>query len=155
MKPEIVEGDLLSQKVEVIINAWNRNIILWWLLLPQGVSGAIKKKGGYNPFKELAKHGPMALGEAVFTGPGCLNFKAIIHVSGINMFWQATEFSIRSSVTSAMSLVNDEKFNSVAFQLIGAVSVSFSRDKALAIMLDAFSTIKSSSRVLIVKFKPI
>jgi O-acetyl-ADP-ribose deacetylase len=30
---EIIEGDLLDQNVEVIVNAWNRNIIPWWLLL--------------------------------------------------------------------------------------------------------------------------
>jgi hypothetical protein len=35
----VIEGDLLEQDVEVIVNAWNRNIIPWWLLLPQGVSG--------------------------------------------------------------------------------------------------------------------
>ncbi len=38
MKYEIVEGDLIGQDVDVIVNAWNRNIIPWWLLLPQGVS---------------------------------------------------------------------------------------------------------------------
>lgn len=43
---EVVEGDLLDQNVDVIVNAWNRNIIPWWLLLPQGVSGAIKRRGG-------------------------------------------------------------------------------------------------------------
>ena len=30
----VVEGDLLDQDVDVIVNAWNRNIIPWWLLLP-------------------------------------------------------------------------------------------------------------------------
>ncbi|TWT38617.1 macro domain-containing protein [Blastopirellula retiformator] len=38
---QCVTGDLLDQPVEVIVNAWNRNIIPWWLLVPQGVSGAI------------------------------------------------------------------------------------------------------------------
>jgi hypothetical protein len=33
--PEIVHGDLLDQPVEVIVNARNRNIIPWWLLLQQ------------------------------------------------------------------------------------------------------------------------
>jgi O-acetyl-ADP-ribose deacetylase (regulator of RNase III) len=42
----IVDGDLLDQDVDVIVNAWNRNIIPWWLLIPQGVSGAIKERGG-------------------------------------------------------------------------------------------------------------
>ncbi|MEY3172458.1 MAG: O-acetyl-ADP-ribose deacetylase, partial [Planctomycetota bacterium] len=46
MNLTIVDGDLLDQDVEVIVNAWNRNIIPWWLLIPQGVSGAIKKRGG-------------------------------------------------------------------------------------------------------------
>lgn len=50
MRPQIVEGDLLDQPVEAIENPWNRNIIPWWLLLPQGVAGAIKRKGGYRPF---------------------------------------------------------------------------------------------------------
>jgi hypothetical protein len=36
MKLHITEGDLLDQPVEVIVNAWNRNLIPWWLLLPQG-----------------------------------------------------------------------------------------------------------------------
>jgi O-acetyl-ADP-ribose deacetylase (regulator of RNase III) len=51
----VVEGDLLDQDVDVIVNAWNRNIIPWWLLLPQGVSGAIKERGDTGPFKELSK----------------------------------------------------------------------------------------------------
>ena len=46
MTLRICDGDLLDQDVEVIVNAWNRNIIPWWLLLPQGVSGAIKRRAG-------------------------------------------------------------------------------------------------------------
>ena len=64
MNVTVVYGDLLDQEVDVIVNAWNRNIIPWWLLLPQGVSGAIKRRGGTGPFKELAKHGPIPLGGA-------------------------------------------------------------------------------------------
>jgi O-acetyl-ADP-ribose deacetylase (regulator of RNase III) len=50
MDISLVEGDLLTQNVEVIVNAWNRNIIPWWLLLPQGVSGAIKKHWRHRTF---------------------------------------------------------------------------------------------------------
>jgi hypothetical protein len=46
MQAEIVVGDLLQQDVDVIVNAWNRNIIPWWLLLPQGVSGRDQAQGG-------------------------------------------------------------------------------------------------------------
>ena len=85
MTPEIKHGDILNQDVEVIVNSWNINIIPWWLLLPQGVSGAIKKHGGTTPFKELAKFGPIPLGEARFTSSGKPPYEGIIHVAGINM----------------------------------------------------------------------
>jgi len=41
-------GDLLDQPFKLIVNAWNRDVIPWWQLLPQGVSGTIKKEGGYG-----------------------------------------------------------------------------------------------------------
>jgi O-acetyl-ADP-ribose deacetylase (regulator of RNase III) len=71
----IVEGNLLDQDVDVIVNAWNRNVIPWWLLLPQGVSGAIKRRAGYASFRELARHGPIPLGGAVLTSAGSGGFR--------------------------------------------------------------------------------
>jgi O-acetyl-ADP-ribose deacetylase (regulator of RNase III) len=116
----IIHGDVLTQEVDVIVNPWNRNFIPWWLLLPQGVSGAIKKKAGFRPFVELSKVGILPLGGAVLTSAGKLPYKGIIHVAGLNAFWVSTEKSIRQSVRSAMQIVNEQGFQSVAFPLIGA-----------------------------------
>lgn len=153
MKLKVVEGNLLEQEVDVIVNAWNRNIIPWWLLIPQGVSGAIKKKAGFAPFREVAKYGPIKPGQAVLTGPGRLKYKGIIHVAGINMSWCATEKSIRESVRNAMTIVKEKGFQSVAFPIIGAGSGSFNTEKALSIMLDEFDSIKFSASVTVVKYK--
>ena len=153
MNPDIVIGDLLDQDVEVIVNAWNRNRIPWWLLLPQGVSGAIKKRAGLAPFREVGKHGPIPLGGAVLTGAGRLPFKGIIHVAGINMLWRATQDSIAKSVRSAMRLVNDRGFESVAFPIIGAGSGSYNVDAALDQMLSVFTTLESDARVVVVKYE--
>jgi hypothetical protein len=30
MNVQVIDGDLLDQDVDVIANAWNRNIIPWW-----------------------------------------------------------------------------------------------------------------------------
>lgn len=139
MNITVVVGDLLDQPVEAIVNAWNRNLIPWWLLLPQGVSGAIKRRAGYAPFRELARHGLLALGEAVVTSAGRLPHRAIIHVAGINLLWRATEFSIRASVRNAMRVAHEHSFGSVAFPVIGAGSGGFQRDRALALMRDEFS----------------
>ncbi len=149
----VVEGDLLDQNVDVIVNAWNRNITPWWLLLPQGVSGAIKKRGGKGPFRELARHGSMPLGSAVLTSAGKLPFKGIIHVAGINILWRASERSIRDSVQNAMKIVSDHRFSSVAFPLIGAGSGSFNQEKAMEIILDELSKCDSKVAVTVVVFK--
>ncbi|MCA9115338.1 MAG: macro domain-containing protein [Planctomycetaceae bacterium] len=150
----IVEGDLLDQDVEVIVNSWNRNIIPWWLLLPQGVSGAIKKRGGTAPFRELARHGAMPLGTAVLTGAGTLPFRGIIHVVGINMLWRASEQSIRDSVRNALAVATEHGFPSIAFPLIGAGSGGFSPQRAQALMLEELEQQKPPLAVTLVLFKP-
>lgn len=122
MKVTIVDGDLLDQDVDVIVNPWNRNIIPWWLLIPQGVSGAIKKRGGLQPFQELGQMGSIPLGHAVETSAGKLPFKSIIHVAGINMLWRSSEQSIRESVRNAISIAQHRRYQSLAIPLIGAGS---------------------------------
>jgi O-acetyl-ADP-ribose deacetylase (regulator of RNase III) len=137
----------------VIVNAWNRNIIPWWLLLPQGVSGAIKKRGGTGPFKELRKHGPIPLGGAVLTSAGRLPFKGIIHVAGINMFWRASERSIRDSVRNAVLLAAEKGFQSIAFPVIGAGSGGFNQARAKKIMLNELQKVESPLDVKVVVFR--
>ena len=153
MDVEIIHGDLLDQDVDVIVNAWNRNIIPWWLLLPQGVSGAIKRRGGTGPFKEVAKHGPIPLGGAVLTSAGRLPFKAIIHVAGINMLWRASEKSIRGSVRSAMRLAVEGGYRSIAFPLIGAGSGGFKPARVQEMMEDELRRVECAMEVRVVVFR--
>ena len=153
MEIEQKYGDLLDQDVEVIVNSWNRNIIPWWLLLPQGVSGAIKRRGGNSPFKEVSRFGPIPLGEARLTGAGKLPFKGIIHVAGINMLWFATKYSVSQSVTNAMELANKNGFQSLAFPLIGAGSGNRGEEWSLKIMLEAFRHIESDCRVAVIRYQ--
>lgn len=152
MNIEIITGDLLDQNVEIIVNSWNRNIIPWWLLLPQGVSGTIKKRGGFQPFIEVGRLGPIPLGEARVTSAGKLPYKAIIHVAGINMFWFATEYSVKQSVINAMQIVNAQGYKSVAFPLIGSGSGNRAKDWSLGIMQATFAGIESEAKVKIVKY---
>lgn len=152
--PVVVDGDLLDQPVEVIVNAWNRNVIPWWLLLPQGVSGAIKRRGGLKPFIEIGRTGPLPLGQARLTSAGRLPFKAVIHVAGIDLLWRASERSIRDSVRSAMEIVAAERFASVAFPVIGAGSGGFREADALATMRVAFASVETAADVRIVRYRP-
>lgn len=148
----VKDGDLLEQSVDVIVNAWNRNLIPWWLLLPQGVSGAIKRRAGYGPFHELSRKGVLPLGGATITGAGRLPFRAIIHVAGIGFLWRASEKSIRKSVRNALLLAAQHGFRSVAFPLIGAGTGGGHPDEVQAIMEDEIRKSGFAGRVLLVRF---
>jgi O-acetyl-ADP-ribose deacetylase (regulator of RNase III) len=149
----VVEGDLLEQPVDVIVNAWNRNVVPWWLLLPRGVSGSIKRRGGTGPFKELSRHGPIPLGAAVLTSAGRLPFKGIIHVAGINLLWRASERSIRDSVRNALKIADEQGFKSIAFPLIGAGSRGFDPGRSKTIMLDELDGLECGLEVRVVVFR--
>jgi O-acetyl-ADP-ribose deacetylase (regulator of RNase III) len=148
----VCDGDLLDQNVDVIVNAWNRNIIPWWLLLPQGVSGAIKRRGGINPFRELAKLGPIALGGAAKTSAGQLPFRAIIHVAGISMWWRSSEKIIRCCIQSAMRIAKESGYRSIGFPVIGAGTGGVNPAMALSVMQDELSQILFEGEVRIVRF---
>lgn len=153
MKLTIAHGDLLDQPVEVIVNAWNRNLIPWWLLLPQGVSGAIKKRAGYGPFRELARMGLLPLGGAVLTGAGRLPFRGIIHVAGIGLWWRSSEWSVRQSVRNALDLAADNGFRSIAFPLVGAGTGGGRPDQVQAIMEDAIRNSGFDGEVVLVRYQ--
>ena len=153
MNVSLVDGDLLDQRVDVIVNAWNRNIIPWWLLLPQGVSRAIKKRAGLQPFHELAKIGAIRLGEAVETSAGNLPYKSIIHVAGINMLWRSSEQSIRDSVRSALRIAADRGYQSVALPLIGAGSGGGKPDTVLKFIQDELADVDFDGDVVIVRYR--
>jgi O-acetyl-ADP-ribose deacetylase len=152
MQVNVVYGDLLDQDVDAIVNAWNRNIIPWWLLLPQGVSGAIKRRAGYAPFWELGRKGPIPLGGAVLTSAGRLPHKAIIHVAGISLWWRSTEKSIRASVRSAITVATAHGFRSLAIPLIGAGTGGGKPQQVLAIMQDELAKQEFEGEVRIVVF---
>jgi O-acetyl-ADP-ribose deacetylase (regulator of RNase III) len=153
MKPRIVTGDLLDQKTEVIVNAWNRNLIPWWLLLPRGVSGAIKKRAGSAPFRELRKHGVLKLGQAVMTGAGRLGFKGIIHVAGIGHTWLPSEESVRLSVRNALALAEESGVGSVAFPLIGSGTGGMDQARVLGLMAEEAEASGYGGETVFVVFK--
>jgi len=152
MKCRVVTGDLLDQPVEAIVNAWNRNLIPWWLLLPQGVSGAIKKRAGTEPFRELRRHGVLPLGGAATTSAGRLPYKGIIHVAGIGHTWRSSEESIRRSVRSALVEAQKHDFASVAFPLIGAGTGGFRAEEVERMMTEEMERSGYAGECVVVRY---
>ena len=152
MQPKITTGDLLAQCVEAIVNPWNRNFIPAWLLWPHGVSGAIKKRAGWQPFHELRKFGTLQLGQAVATRAGRLPFHSIIHVAGLQWTWTASELSIRRSTANALQLAREMKLASLAFPLIGAGTGGIGPEKSLRWMREEIENAQPNLEIIIVRY---
>ncbi|MFI8677775.1 macro domain-containing protein [Bacillus thuringiensis] len=140
-------------EVDVIVNAWNRNFIPYWILLPHGVSKAIKKKAGLKPFNEVQRKGLLSLGEAVLTSAGKLNCKGIIHVAGIGMLWNSSEEAIRLSVKNALELCIKHSFTSIAVPLIGCGAGKFSEEKCMEIIYEECNAFNGDLNVIIVQYE--
>jgi O-acetyl-ADP-ribose deacetylase (regulator of RNase III) len=153
MNPKVLDGDLLDQDVAVIVNAWNRNLFPWWLLLPQGVSSAIKRRAGLTPFRELRRYGLLALGAAVLTTAGRLPFEGIIHVAGIGLDWRSSEAAVRLSTHNALELATARGFSSIAFPLIGAGTGGLKPQTALQLMLQVATASSYPGQVRIVCYR--
>jgi len=148
-----VFGDLLDQDVDAIVNAWNRNVIPWWLLFPQGVSGAIKRRAGTRPFREVGRHGPMPLGSAVWTCAGRLPFKGIIHVAGIDLLWRASEQGIRASVRNAVAVACEHDVAHLAIPVIGAGAGGFKEGEACELIADEASLLNAPIQLRLVRYR--
>jgi len=152
-KPEVVLGDLLDQRVDAIVNAWNRNFIPWWLLLPQGVSGAIKRRAGFAPFRELSRFGVLKPGDAVVTAAGRLPFKGIVHVAGLNAIWRSSEQIVARCVREALRAAEGAGFVSLAFPLIGAGTGGLSSEKSKSVILREIESVASPVSTLVVEYR--
>ena len=90
MRIEIVEGDLTTQEVDVVVNAANSS-----LLGGGGVDGAIHRRGGPEILAECrelrAGHlgGGLPVGEAVATTAGRLPARWVVHTVG--PVWSGSE----------------------------------------------------------------
>ena len=69
------------------------------------------------------------------------------------MFWMATERSIRDSVKNAIRVAQENKFQSIAFPLIGAGSGGFNQEQTKKLMLDELSKLDVPMLVKIVVFR--
>ena len=114
-------GDITDARVDILVNAWNRNFIPHWLLIPQGVSGALRRKAGTQPFRELRKAGLLPVGGLAETGPGNLEgVDRIFHVAALHATWRSSPTAIRAGAEAVFSRAAELQASSLAIPLLGA-----------------------------------
>ncbi|CAM2065416.1 Macro domain-containing protein [Sulfidibacter corallicola] len=114
----VISGDILDQKVDVIVHPWQRHWIPGTSFSSSRVSDSIKKWAGQEPFQELSRHHKIKPGGAVMTRAGHLPHRAIIHCAGDGPLKRASEHSIRSCLVDALNLARGKGYRSIAFPLM-------------------------------------
>src|SRR5579864_766418 len=100
----IIDGDLVEQDVDAIVNAANNNLVLGG-----GVAGAIRRRGGPAIQAECDAHGPINVGEAAITGGGELPARHVIHAASMSLGGRTTRASLMSSMVHVFRLARDNE----------------------------------------------
>lgn len=148
----VATGDLLASTTTTIVNPWNTN--RWGRLLwPAGVSGALKRVTGPEPWRELRAMGPLRLGAAVVTSGGTSRWAYLIHVAGIDWRWHTTLDVVAAATTAAIDLAALQGARSIAMPMIGAGSGGLDDDAVYAVMDAAAAVNAAPIRVDLVRWK--
>ena len=125
----IIEGDLVEQQVDAIVNAANNDLVLG-----AGVAGAIRRRGGDAIQGECDANGPINVGEAAITGGGDLPAHHVIHAASMALGGRTTAQSLRSSMDHAFRLAREHGVRSIAIPAVGTGIAGFPMDECARIM---------------------
>jgi O-acetyl-ADP-ribose deacetylase (regulator of RNase III) len=144
-------GDVFEiEGADAIVNPWNRNYLPRLLLVPSGVSGALKRRTGPAPWKELRRRGLLDVGEAVVTDGGRMPGVSLIHVAGINALWRATDESVTRSAQTAVQAAWGLGCEHVVMPLIGAGTGGMHPARSRDLIHQALSPFESSTSPMLV-----
>lgn len=136
---ELVHGDIADAEADAIVNAWNRNFIPHWLLVPQGVSKALRKRGGREIFRQVRRFGLLPVGGAVATDAGNLKATWVIHVAALHAYWTASTKSVSLGAKNAFQLAADLGARSMAMPLLGAGTGGITPERSLELIRAAWT----------------
>ncbi|MPM07393.1 O-acetyl-ADP-ribose deacetylase [bioreactor metagenome] len=135
MPLEIVQGDITKMKVDAVVNAANRS-----LMMGGGVCGAIFRAAGVKALQaECDGIGYCRMGGAVITRGYALDAKYVIHTVG--PVWQGGEYReeqiLTASYTNSLNLALAHKLHSIAFPLISAGIFGYPAKEAIRVAVSA------------------
>ena len=131
---QIVQGDITTEHVDVIVNAANEN-----LQHGGGVAWAISNKGGAAIQSEsddwIRQRGPVTHSHPAWTSGGLLPAKFVIHAVGPVWGDGDEDKKLSDAVTGSLRVADELKCSSIAMPAISTGIFGFPKDRAAKIIL--------------------
>jgi len=127
----LVRGDITELEVDGFVFYASPN-----LALGSGFGTAISVRGGPAVQRELARLGPLAVGDAVVTGGGNLRARWIIHAVGPRFQEAGTEPKLAATVRSALRRADEQGMTRVALPAMGAGFYGIPNEVCARVMLE-------------------
>jgi len=116
---QVVQGDLLQEPVDAIVNAANE-----FLAHGGGVAGLISRAAGpalrHESERIVRERGPLPTGSAVVTGAGALRYRGIIHAVGPRQGEGDEEAKLRRALTEAFRRAAEAGWSSLSFPAVSS-----------------------------------
>ncbi len=134
---EVVQGDITSQNVDVIVNAANEH-----LAHGGGVAAAIAMAGGPTINAEsrawVDDHGPVQPGTAAVTSAGEMNARHVVHVVGpVYRRDRDNAVLLTQAVRAALDTAADLRANSIALPALSAGIFGYPPVEACSVIVQA------------------
>jgi O-acetyl-ADP-ribose deacetylase len=151
---ELVQGDIIRQQVDAIVNAANSS-----LFGGGGVDGAIHKRGGKailaecRALRDTRYPDGLPAGQAVATTAGKLPARWVIHTVG-PIYRRGDAETLRSCYRSSLRVAAELGAQSVAFPLISAGAFGWPSDDAIRQAVDAIAAAPNEGTARLVLWQP-
>lgn len=116
---QVVQGDLLQEPVDAIVNAANG-----FLAHGGGVAGMISRAAGpalrLESERIVRERGPLPAGSTVVTGAGALRYRGIIHAIGPRQGEGDEEAKLRLALSQAFQRAAEAGWSSLSFPAVSS-----------------------------------
>ncbi|MHB1460610.1 MAG: macro domain-containing protein [Armatimonadota bacterium] len=133
----VVEGNILDEQTEAIINAANEN-----LTHGGGIAKQIADAAGPSMYEECKKIKRVATGSAALTSAGDLKFKAVIHAVGPIFGHYDPEDAddlLCSAIQAALKLAEEAEIKSLSIPAVSSGLFGFPVARCTSVIVDAIS----------------
>jgi O-acetyl-ADP-ribose deacetylase (regulator of RNase III) len=127
---DLLDGDLLDQDVDVVVNPSNQD-----LKVESKISRRLVAEAGESIQKECERIGSATAGTAVMTGPGDLEVKQVIHAILPRIGEGDEDRKLSSAVRSALALAERHGMRTIALPNVVGTDDGYPLEKAARLML--------------------